>query len=152
QPDPAVHRPAPLLQWVTAAFVRMTGLLQVRPAFAARPAEYYQRLLRDAAAWEAAAQSAWQAGWELYRQGQYDTAIQRWDAFETRFPQSSLVPQVLYWQARATALAGHDDLALRLYRRLRNDFLEHYYHHLALSSFGHFPHAQTAWASPEAPP
>src|SRR5262249_58449443 len=114
----------------------------------ARPAEYYQRLLRDGAPGESAAQSAWQAGWEQYRQGLYDTAIQHWDGFETRFPRTSLVPQVLYWQARAAALAGHHDLALRLYRRLSNDFFEHYYHHLALSSLRHFPHSEISWGGP----
>src|SRR5262249_28013929 len=120
--------------------------------FAARPAEYYQRLLRDSVPGESAVHSAWEAGWEQYRQGRYDTAIQHWDAFETRFPQSSLVPQVLYWQARAAALAGYDALALRLYRRLSNDFPEHYYHHLALSRLRHLQHAESSGGVPEDTP
>src|SRR5205823_5435575 len=65
---------------------------------------------------------------------------------------TSLVPQVLYWQARAAALAGHDDLALGLYRRLSNDFLEHYYHHLALSSLRHLPPAEISGGVPEDTP
>ena len=147
QPDSA-----PLLQWVTTAFARMTAMRQVRQAFAARPADYEQRLLRDGAPMESAAQSAWQAGWESYRHGLYDTAIQRWDAFATRFPRTVLVPQVLYWQARAAALAGHDALAIRLYRRLINDFPEHYYHHLAISSLRHVQQAEISVGDPEDTP
>lgn len=122
-------------------------MLQVRQAFAARPAEYEQRLLRSGAPVESAAQRAWQAGWEAYHQGLYDTAFQRWDAFDTRFPRTVLVPQVLYWQARAAALAGQDALAMRLYRRLINDFPEHYYHHLALRSQRQVPQAESAGGS-----
>lgn len=146
------HRQAYLLQWVTTTFARMTGMLGVRQAFAARTAEYYQRLLRDVAPGESAARSAWQAGWEQYRQGLYETAAQRWEAFETRFPRTVLVPQVLYWQARAATLTGHYHTAIRLYRRLIHDFPEHYYHRLAVSSLRHLQQAGLSVVVPEDTP
>src|SRR5262249_10616120 len=67
----------------------------------------------------------------------------------TRFPRVSNVPQVLYWQARAAALAGHEALARRLYQRLRNDFLEHYYHQLALSGLRQLPQTERSGGIPE---
>lgn len=152
QPHLTPHDHAPLLHGVTTAFARIIGMLGVRQAFAARPAAYAQRLLRDMAPGESAARSAWQAGWEQYRQGLYDTAAQHWDGFETRFPRTVLVPQVLYWQARAAALAGHDATALRLYRRLIYDFPGHYYHHLAISSLRQLQNAQRAVEVPEETP
>jgi hypothetical protein len=62
------------------------------------------------------------------------------------------VPQVLYWQARAAALAGQDALAMRLYRRLITDFPEHYYHHLALRSQRQVPQVESAVGIPEDTP
>jgi soluble lytic murein transglycosylase len=87
----------------------------------------YQRLAQEFPTHEQAAASLWLAGWLQYRQQHYQPAATLWQGFEQHFPRSPLLPQVLYWQARATHQRGHKDTALRLYQRVLADYPSHYY-------------------------
>jgi len=93
----------------------------------ARALELYQRLGQDFPTHEQAATSLWLAGWLHYRQRHYQTAVTLWQGFEQRFPRSPLLPQVLYWQARAAQQGSHQESALRLYQRVVTDYPAHYY-------------------------
>lgn len=108
---------------------------------ALRTEEFAQRLVQEVTPAKALGQSLWQAGWEAYRQAQYAAAERVWSEFETRFPGAALLPQVLYWQARAAILTGEQDTANRLYQRLINDYPLHYYRQLAAISLQTLSHS-----------
>lgn len=87
----------------------------------------YQRLGQEFPTYEQAEASAWQAGWLLYRQKRYQGALSQWQDCESRFPRSTLLPQILYWQARAAQHNGQQELAVRLWQRVIADYPSHYY-------------------------
>jgi soluble lytic murein transglycosylase len=87
----------------------------------------YQRLAGAFPTHEKAEDSLWQAGWLQYGQQRYAAAAEIFRRFEAQFPRSELLPQVLYWQARAVHHHGQPRSAERLYRRLVVDYPFHYY-------------------------
>jgi soluble lytic murein transglycosylase-like protein len=93
----------------------------------ARAIELYQHLGQDFPTHEQAETSPWRAGWLQYRQQHYQAALTLWESFERSFASSPLLPQVLYWQARAAQQSGRQEAALRLYQRLLADYPAHYY-------------------------
>jgi TolA-binding protein len=123
-----------LLAWSTKTAVTLAVVQNGGQQVALRTEEFYQRLVRDASSADTLGQSLWQAGWEQYRQARYGAAERLWSEFETRYPRAALLPQVLYWQARAAILNDHLDTAIRLYQRLINDYPAHYYSRLAATS------------------
>jgi hypothetical protein len=123
-----------LLSWLPDPPVTLASMPSGGQQVALRTEEFAQRLVQEGPPAEALGQSLWRAGWEAYRQAQYAAAERVWSEFETRFPGAALRPQVLYWQARAAILKGHQDTAKRLYQRLINDHPLHYYRQLAAIS------------------
>src|SRR5262249_23547668 len=103
----------PTLPW-TAKTLWALARLQDERQDLAQAIELYRGLAQDFPPHEQAAASLWQAGWLQYRQRRYQPAITLWYSFEQHFPRSSLLPQVLYWQARAARQGGDQDTALRL--------------------------------------
>jgi len=116
----------PTLPWTAKTLWALARLQEERQDLG-RAMALYQRLAQDFPTHEQAAASLWQAGWLQYRQRHYQPATTLWQDFEQHFPRSSLLPQVLYWQARAASQGGHQDTALRLYQRLVADYPSHYY-------------------------
>jgi soluble lytic murein transglycosylase len=116
----------PTLPWTAKTLWALARLQEERQELA-QAVELYQRLAQDFPTYEHAASSLWQAGWLQYRQRRYQAATALWQSFEQRFPRSALLPQVLYWQARAAQQEGHQDTALRLYQRIVADYPVHYY-------------------------
>ena len=123
-----------LLAWSTKTSATLAVVQHGGQQVALRTEEFYQRLVRDAPPADTQGQSLWQAGWEQYRQARYEAAARLWSEFETRYPRAALLPQVLYWQARAAIFNDHHDTAIRLYQRLINDYPAHYYSRLAATS------------------
>jgi soluble lytic murein transglycosylase len=130
-----------LLSWLPNPPVTLASMPSGRQQVARRTEEFAQRLVQEVTPAEALGQSLWQAGWESYRQAQYASAARVWSEFEARFPGAALLPQVLYWQARAATLTGHQDTAKRLYQRLINDYPLHYYRQLAAISLQQLRHS-----------
>src|SRR5262249_27048858 len=116
----------PTLPWTAKTLWALARLQEERQDLD-RAIELYQRLTQDFPTHEQAAASLWQAGWLQYRQRPYQPAPTLWHGLEQQFPRSSLLPHVLYWQARAASQGGHQDTALRLYQRLVADYPSHYY-------------------------
>lgn len=116
----------PVLPW-SARILWALARLQEERQDLARAMALYQRLAQEFPTHEQAAASLWQAGWLQYRQHHYQPATTLWQGFEQHFPRSPLLPQVLYWQARAAHQSGQKDTALRLYQRLLADYPSHYY-------------------------
>lgn len=61
-------------------------------------------------------EAAWFRGWSLYLQGEWAEAAGALDTLLREHPRSNLVPQVLYWRARALEQGGRVDEARALYR------------------------------------
>jgi soluble lytic murein transglycosylase len=118
--QPAVPLWTPKILWALAR------LQEERQEFA-RAVELYQRLAQEFPSYEQAENSLWQAGWLEYRQRHTQAAATVWQSFELRFPRSSLLPQVLYWQARAMQHSGQQEQSVRLYQRILGDYASHYY-------------------------
>src|SRR5262249_28730419 len=116
----------PILPWTAKTLWALARLQEERQDLT-RAIELHQRLAQDFPTHEQAAASLWQAGWLQYRQRRYQPATTLWHSFEQQFPRSSLLPQVLYWQARPARQGGEQDAALRLYQRLVADYPSHYY-------------------------
>jgi soluble lytic murein transglycosylase len=116
----------PILPWTAKTLWALARLQEERQELA-RAVELYQRLAQDFPTYEKADSSLWQAGWLQYRQRHHHAATALWQSFEQRFPRSSLLPQVLYWQARVAQQGGQQDTALRLYQRIVADYPVHYY-------------------------
>jgi len=116
----------PTLPW-TAKTLWVLARLQEERQDLARAIELYQRLAQDFPTHDHAEASLWQAGWLQYRQHHYQPATTLWQGFEQHFPRSLLLPQVLYWQARAAHQGGSQNTALRLYQRVLADYPSHYY-------------------------
>jgi peptidoglycan lytic transglycosylase len=116
----------PILPWTVKTLWALARLQEERQELT-RAGELYQRLAQDFSTHEQAEPSLWQAGWLQYRQRHYHAAITLWQSFEQRFPRSPLLPQVLYWQARAAQQGGQQDTALRLYQQVVADYPAHYY-------------------------
>jgi soluble lytic murein transglycosylase-like protein len=109
----------PTFPW-TAKTLWALARLQEERQEPIRAIELYQRLAQDFPTYE-------QAGWLQYCQRHTQAATTLWQSFEQRFPRSPLLPQVLYWQARAAQQEGQQDTALRLYQRIVADYPVHYY-------------------------
>ena len=116
----------PTLPWTAKTLWALARLQEERQELA-RASDFYQRLTQDFPAYEQAESSLWRAGWLQYCQRRYHAATALWQSFEQRFPHSPLLPQMLYWQARAAQQEGHQDTALRLYQRIVADYPVHYY-------------------------
>jgi soluble lytic murein transglycosylase len=116
----------PILPWTAKTLWALARLQEERQELA-RAIELYQRLAHDFPAYEQAESSLWRAGWLQYCQRRYQAATTPWQSFEQRFPRSSLLPQVLYWQARVAQQEGQQDTALRLYQRIITDYPASYY-------------------------
>ena len=122
--------PSPLA-WLPNLWVTLASRPSSGQGVALRTEEFSQRLVREGPPAEVLGQRLWQAGWERFRQGHYAAAERVWSAFETRFPRAALLPQVLYWHARAALRNDHHDTARHLYRRLVHDYPAQYYGQLA---------------------
>jgi peptidoglycan lytic transglycosylase len=116
----------PIFPWTAKTLWALARLQEERQELA-RAIDFYQRLTQDFPAYEQAESSLWRAGWLQYCQRRYQAATALWQSFEQRFPRSPLLPQMLYWQARAAQQEGHQDTALRLYQRIVADYPVHYY-------------------------
>jgi len=116
----------PTFPW-TAKMLWTLARLQEERQELLRAIALYQRLAQDFPTYEKAESSLWRAGWLQYCQRHYQAATMLWQSFEQRFPRSPLLPQVLYWQARAAQQEGQQDTALRLYQRIVADYPVHYY-------------------------
>jgi soluble lytic murein transglycosylase-like protein len=116
----------PTFPWTAKTLWALARLQEERQELA-RAIDFYQRLTQDFPAYEQAESSLWRAGWLQYCQRRYYAATALWQSFEQRFPRSPLLPQMLYWQARAAQQEGHQDTALRLYQRIVADYPVHYY-------------------------
>ena len=90
----------PILPWTAKTLWALARLQEERQELA-RAFDLYQRLAQDFPTHEQAEPSLWQAGWMQYCQRHYQAATTLWQSFEQRFPRSTWLPQVLYWQARA---------------------------------------------------
>ena len=112
--------------WTAKTLWALARLQEERQELA-RALDLYQRLAQDFPTHEQAEPSLWQAGWMQYCQRQYQAATTLWQSFEQRFPRSTWLPQVLYWQARAAQQGGHQEMALRLYQQIVADYPVHYY-------------------------
>jgi TolA-binding protein len=107
----------PTFPW-TAKTLWALARLQEERQEPIRAIELYQRLAQDFPTYEQAESSLWRAGWLQYCQRHTQAATTLWQSFEQRFPRSPLLPQVLYWQARAVQQEGQQDTAIRLYQRI----------------------------------
>jgi soluble lytic murein transglycosylase len=116
----------PTLPWTAKTLWALARLQEERQELA-RAIDFYQRLTQDFPTYEQAESSLWRAGWLQYCQRRYLAATALWQSFEQRFPRSPLLPQMLYWQARAAQQEGRQDTALRLYQRIVADYPVHYY-------------------------
>jgi soluble lytic murein transglycosylase len=116
----------PTLPWTAKTLWALARLQEERQELA-RAIELYQRLAQDFPTYERAESSLWRAGWLQYCQRRYQAATTPWQSLEQRFPRSPLLPQVLYWQARAAQQEGQQDTALRLYQQIVTDYPVHYY-------------------------
>ena len=116
----------PTLPWAAKTLWALARLQEERQELS-RASDLYQRLAQDFPTYEQAESSLWRAGWLQYCQRHYHAATTLWQNFEQRFPRSPLLPQVLYWQARAAQQGGHQDIALHLYQRIVVDYPVHYY-------------------------
>jgi peptidoglycan lytic transglycosylase len=116
----------PTVPWTAKTLWALARLQEERQELA-RAIDLYQRLAQEFPTYEQAEPSLWQAGWVQYRQRHYHAATTLWQSFEQRFPRSPLIPQALYWQARAAQQGGHQDVALRLYQQIVADYPVHYY-------------------------
>jgi len=116
----------PIFPWTAKTLWALARLQEERQELA-RAIDFYQRLTQDFPAYEQAESSLWRAGWLQFCQRRYHAATALWQSFEQRFPRSPLLPQMLYWQARAAQQEGHQDTALRLYQRIVADYPVHYY-------------------------
>lgn len=123
--DLALAQPA-ALPWTARTLWTLARLQEERQEWT-RALLLYQRLSQEFPMAEQADDSLWQAGWLQYRQRRYQEALSQWQEFEGRFPRSALLPQVLYWQARAAQQTGGQELASRLWQRLLADYPAHYY-------------------------
>jgi soluble lytic murein transglycosylase len=116
----------PTVPWTAKTLWALARLQEERQELA-RALDLYQRLAQDFPTHEQAEPSLWQAGWVQYCQRSYQAASTLWQRFAQRFPRSTLLPQVLYWQARAAQQGGYQDVALRLYQQIVADYPVHYY-------------------------
>jgi soluble lytic murein transglycosylase len=116
----------PTLPWTAKTLWALARLQEGRQELT-RAIELYQRLAHDFPTYEQAESSLWRAGWLQFCQRRYQAATAPWQSFEQRFPRSSLLPQVLYWQARAAQQEGQQDTALRIYQRIIADYPASYY-------------------------
>jgi soluble lytic murein transglycosylase len=135
----------PTFPW-TAKTLWALARLQEEQQELTRAIDVYQRLAQDFPTYEQAEFSLWRAGWLRYCQRHYQAATTLWQSFEQRFPRSPLLPQVLYWQARAAQQEGQQETALRLYQRIVADYPVHYYTtqgHANLQAAG----GRVAWAA-----
>ena len=112
--------------WTAKTLWALARLQEERQELA-RAFDLYQRLAQDFPTHEQAEPSLWQAGWVQYCQRYYQAATTLWQSFAQRFPRSTWLPQVLYWQARAAQQGGQHDMALRLYQQIVADYPVHYY-------------------------
>jgi soluble lytic murein transglycosylase len=147
-----------LAQPVTAPWTAKTlwalARLQEERQELSRAIELYQRLGQDFPMHAEAETSLWQTGWLQYRQRHYQTAATLWQGFVQRFPRSTLLPRVLYWQARAAQQGGQQESALRLYQRVIADYPAHYYStqaHASLREAGGRPLLVAAKTLPTTP-
>jgi soluble lytic murein transglycosylase len=51
-------------------------------------------------------EACWWLGWAHYGGGHFDRAVSQWQALEKGWPRSPLIPQGLYWRARALDQTG----------------------------------------------
>src|SRR5262249_9340604 len=116
----------PTTPW-TAQILWALARLQEERQELSKAIELYQRLGRDFPTHAQAETSLWQAGWLQYRQRHYQAASTLWKGFAQHFPRSTLLPRMLYWQARAAQQGGHQEVALRLYQRVIPDYPAHSY-------------------------
>jgi soluble lytic murein transglycosylase len=112
--------------WAAEALWALAQILENRQHLE-RASALYQRLAHDFPSHGKADDSLWQAGWLQYGLGHYDSAIQIWRRFEAPSSHSEMVPQALYWQARAAHNMGQQHTAEGLYRRLIENYPWHYY-------------------------
>jgi soluble lytic murein transglycosylase len=73
----------------------------------------------------------WYLGWVHYGTGDYERAMQAWGKLLRAFPDSTLVADTLYWQARACERLGRRGDAQERLERLRTSYRQTYYGHLA---------------------
>jgi soluble lytic murein transglycosylase len=85
------------------------------------------RLAQHFPAHEKAADGLWEAGWWQYRQQHYEAAARLFHRVEELLPEADILPQVLYWRARAVHQQGQTRLAEQLYRRILDEHPFHYY-------------------------
>jgi soluble lytic murein transglycosylase len=63
-------------------------------------------------------EARWWLGWVHFKAGRDDQAIPEWAALERGWPRSAIVPQALYWRARALDRQGRGAEAESIQRRL----------------------------------
>ncbi len=76
---------------------------------------------------ERADELAWRLGWLHYSQRLFATAEREFAEVVEHFPQSMLVSNARYWQAKALEKGGHGPQALPLYEQTARDYPYTYY-------------------------
>lgn len=81
-------------------------------------------------------EAAWFRGWSLYLRGKWEEAASELASLLRAHPRSRLVPQVIYWRARALEQAGRADEARALYRDGATRWPTDWYGQLSLRRLG----------------
>jgi soluble lytic murein transglycosylase len=96
-----------------------------------------------------AERAAWKAGWQAYRDRNYDDTARYFGRAAADFPRSDYRPAWLYWSARSLEHLDQTEAAEQRYELVTADYLNSYYGRLAVKRLSRFPSAsRTESASP----
>jgi soluble lytic murein transglycosylase len=116
----------PTSPWVAEALAALARLF-VDQNLATKALEISEQLAQNFPTHAQAANALWEAGWLQYRSHHYEAAARIFRRFEQLLPHADMLPQTLYWHARALHQQGKHQAAEGLYRRLIDEYPFHYY-------------------------
>ncbi len=116
----------PASPWLEKALLS-TGNMYLLKRDYDRAIDYFRELQQRFPNGGHASYAHWKAAWLSFRQGRTDEARQEFEQQIALYPDSTEVPNALYWRARLAEEEGDPAMARAFYRKLSDRFHNYYY-------------------------